>query len=133
MASKLYERGLEMRRKVLGAEHVDAVLAAADKFTQPLQDVITEFAYGAVWARPGLEPRIRSMLTISMLTALNRSHELKIHLRGALNNGVTREEIMEILLHANVYCGAPAAVDAFRCMRQVFKDVDADGQQAAPR
>ena len=133
MASKLYERGLEMRRKVLGAEYVDAAIAAADKFTQPLQDVITEFAYGAVWARPGLEPRIRSMLTISMLTALNRSHELKIHLRGALNNGVTREEIMEILLHANVYCGAPAAIDAFRCMRQVFKDVDAAGQQPAPR
>src|SRR5688572_17883332 len=125
MASKLYERGLEMRKKVLGAEHVDAALAATDKFTQPLQEMINEYAYGAVWSRPGLEPRLRSMLTISMLTALNRSHELKAHLRGALNNGVTREEIMEILLHANVYCGAPAAVDGFRVMRQVFKEADA--------
>jgi 4-carboxymuconolactone decarboxylase len=132
MTSKLYERGLEMRKKVLGAEHVDAALAATDKFTQPLQDIVNEYAWGAVWARPGLEPRVRSMLTISMLTALNRSQELKTHIRGALNNGVTREEVMETLLHANVYCGAPAAVEAFRCMREVFKDVDAGAKPARP-
>lgn len=132
MPSKLYERGLEMRKKVLGAEHVEATLAAVDQFTQPLQEVVNEYVWGAVWARPGLEPRIRSMLTISMLTALNRSNELKTHIRAALNNGVTREEVMEILLHANVYCGAPAAVEAFRCMREVFKAADAAAQPARP-
>lgn len=128
MASKLYERGLEMRKKVLGAEHVEATLAATDKFTQPLQEVINEYVWGAVWARPGLEPRIRSMLTISMLTALNRPNGLKTHIRAALDNGVTREEVMEILLHANVYCGAPAAVEAFRCMREAFTAADAAAQ-----
>ena len=122
MTSKLYERGLAMRKKVLGAEHVDKALAGADKHTQPLQDLVTEFAWGAVWTRPGLEPRIRSMLTVTMLTALNRSHELRTHLRGALNNGVTREEIVEILLHAGIYCGFPAAVEGFRVAQEVFKE-----------
>ena len=122
MTSKLYERGLAMRKKVLGAEHVDKALATADKHTQPLQDLVTEFAWGAVWTRPGLEPRIRSMLTVTMLTALNRSHELRTHLRGALNNGVKREEIVEILLHAGIYCGFPAAVEGFRVAQEVFKE-----------
>ena len=125
MPSKLHERGLAMRRQVLGAAHVDATLAAADEFAQPLQEVLNEYVWGAVWARPELEPRTRSMLTISMLIALNRSAELKTHIRGALTNGVTRQEISEILLHANVYCGAPAAVEAFRCMREVFAAADA--------
>jgi 4-carboxymuconolactone decarboxylase len=125
MPSKLYERGLAMRKQVLGAEHVEATLAATDKFTEPLQEVVNEYVWGAVWSRPGLAPRIRSILTIGMLTALNRPHELKTHLKAALGNGVTREEISEILLHANVYCGAPAAVDAFSCMREVFSAADA--------
>ena len=125
MPSKLHERGLAMRKQVLGATHVDAALAAVDEFAQPLQEVMNEYVWGAVWARPGLTPYTRSMLTISMLIALNRPAELKTHMRGALTNGVTREEISEILLHANVYCGAPAAVDAFRCMREVFAAVDA--------
>jgi 4-carboxymuconolactone decarboxylase len=125
MPSKLYERGLAMRKQVLGAAHVEATLAATDEFTQPLQEVVNEYVWGAVWSRPGLEPRIRSMLTISMLTALNRSTELRTHIAAALRNGVTREEISEILLHANVYCGAPAAVDAFRSMREVFAAADA--------
>lgn len=124
MPSKLHERGLEMRKKVLGAEHVERTLAATDKYSQPLQEIVNEFCWGAVWARPGLELRIRSMITISMLTALNRSNELKTHIRAALGNGVTREEVSEILLHANVYCGAPAAVEAFRCMREVFAAAD---------
>lgn len=124
MPGKLYERGLEMRKQVLGADEVEATLAATDAFTQPLQEVVNEYVWGAVWARPGLEPRVRSMLTISMLTALNRSTELKTHIRAALGNGVSREEVMEILLHANVYCGAPAAVEAFRCMREVFQAAD---------
>jgi 4-carboxymuconolactone decarboxylase len=122
MPSKLYERGLAMRKKVLGAGHVEKAMAAADKHTQPLQDIVNEFAWGAIWTRPGLEPRIRSMLTVTMLTALNRSHELKTHLRGAMNNGVTREEIVEILLHAGIYCGFPAAVEGFRVAQEVFKE-----------
>ena len=125
MPSNLYERGLEMRKKVLGAAHVEQTLANVDKFTEPLQEMVNEYVWGAVWARPGLEPRIRSMLTIGMLTALNRPQELKTHIRAALGNNVTREEVSEILLHANVYCGAPAAVDAFRCMREVFAAADA--------
>ena len=122
MASKLYERGLEMRKKVLGAAHVEKSMAAADQYTQPLQDLVNEFAWGAVWTRPGLEPRIRSMLSVTMLTALNRSNELRTHLRGALNNGATREELVEVLLHAAVYCGFPAAVEGFRIAQEVFNE-----------
>ena len=122
MSTKLYESGLAMRKKVLGAGHVEKAMAAADKYTQPLQDIVNEFAWGAVWTRPGLEPKIRSMLTVSMLTALNRSQELKTHMRGALNNGVTREEIVEILLHAGIYSGFPAAVEGFRVAQEVFKE-----------
>ena len=122
MPSKLYDAGLTMRKKVLGAAHVEKAMAAADKHTQPLQDIVNEFAWGAIWTRPGLEPKTRSMLTVSMLTALNRSQELKTHMRGALNNGVTREEIVEILLHAGIYCGFPAAVEGFRVAQEVFKE-----------
>ena len=125
MASKLYERGLEMRKKVLGAAHVEQTLANTDKFSQPLQEMVNEYCWGAVWSRPGLQPRIRSMITVAMLTALNRPAELKTHIRAALGNGVTRGEISEILLHGNIYCGAPAAVDAFRCMREAFAAADA--------
>ena len=124
MTSKLHDQGLAMRKQVLGAAHVEKTLSTVDKYTQPLQEIVNEYVWGAVWARPGLQPRDRSMITISMLTALNRPQELRTHIRAALTNGVTREEIMEILLHANVYCGAPAAVDAFRGMREVFAAVD---------
>ena len=120
MTSKLHDQGLAMRKQVLGAAAVEKTLAAADQYTQPLQEIVNEYVWGAVWARPGLKPRDRSMITISMLTALNRPQELKTHIRAALTNGVTREEISEVLLHANVYCGAPAAIDAFSIMREVF-------------
>ena len=125
MTSKLHDRGLEMRKQVLGAAHVERTLADVDQYTQPLQEMVNEYCWGAVWARPGLAPRLRSMITIAMLTAQNRPQELRTHLRAALTNGVTREEISEILLHANVYCGAPAAVDGFRAMREVFAAADA--------
>lgn len=125
MTSKLHDRGLEMRKKVLGADHVERTLASTDGYSQPLQEMVNEFCWGAVWSRPGLEPRIRSMITVAMLTALNRPNELKTHIRAALGNGVTREEISEILLHAMVYCGAPASVEAFRCMKEVFAAADA--------
>jgi 4-carboxymuconolactone decarboxylase len=120
MTSKLHDQGLAMRKQVLGAAHVEKTLSTVDKYTQPLQEIVNEYVWGAVWARPGLKPRDRSMITIAMLVAQNRPQELRTHIRAALTNGVTREEISEILLHANVYCGAPAAVDAFRAMRDVF-------------
>lgn len=120
MTSKLHDKGLAMRKEVLGAAHVEKTLSTVDKYTQPLQEIVNEYVWGAVWARPGLKLRERSMITIAMLTALNRPQELRTHIRAALTNGVTREEVSEILLHANVYCGAPAAVEAFRAMREVF-------------
>jgi 4-carboxymuconolactone decarboxylase len=120
MNNQLHELGLEMRKRVLGAEHVEKALAAADQHTQPLQDIVNEFCWGAVWARPGLEPRIRSMLTVTMLTALNRSQELRTHMRGALNNGVTREEIGEIITHLAFYAGWPSAMTAGTIARRIF-------------
>jgi 4-carboxymuconolactone decarboxylase len=129
MKSKLHDKGLALRKKVLGAAHVEKTLAGVDRYTQPLQEIVNEYVWGAVWARPGLKARDRSMITISMLTALSRPQELKTHIRAALTNGVTREEISEILLHAVVYCGAPAAVDSFRMMREVFDDPKSNSQR----
>lgn len=129
--SETYHAGLAVRREVLGADYVDAALAAADDFTGPLQDFLTEHAWGAVWTRPGLDRRSRSLLNLGMLTALNRPAELRLHLRGALRNGVTREEIREALLQAAVYCGAPAALDAFKVAREVFAAADASAGAAA--
>ena len=119
---ELYERGLKVRKEVLGDEYVDSAINSADEFTQPLQEYITAHAWAATWARPGLENKTRSMLNLAMLTALNRGHELKIHIRGALNNGVTRDEMREIFLHSAAYCGAPAAMESFRLAKEVFKE-----------
>jgi 4-carboxymuconolactone decarboxylase len=124
MKSDTYRAGLAMRREVLGDKYVDESLAKADDFTGPLQDYLTEHAWGAVWTRPGLDKKTRSMLNLAMLTALNRPNELRIHLRGALNNGVTRDEIREIFLHAAVYCGAPAALDSFKLAKQLFAELE---------
>ena len=133
MNEELYQKGLQTRREVLGAEYVDQALAQADDFRRPLQEWVTQAAWGDVWNRPGLDRRTRSLLNLALLTALNRPHELKLHLRGALNNGVTREEIREVFLHAGVYCGAPAAVDSFRSAREVFAALDAaEASAAAP-
>jgi 4-carboxymuconolactone decarboxylase len=120
MDKATYDKGLETRKAVLGAEHVDNQLRAADEFTRPFQEFITEYAWGAVWTREGLSRKTRSMLNLAMLTALNRPHELRLHLRAALTNGVTPDEIREILMHAAIYCGVPAAVDAFRAAREVL-------------
>jgi 4-carboxymuconolactone decarboxylase len=120
----LYDKGLAVRREVLGAEHVDRSLASADGFGKVLQDFVTEYCWGQVWTRPGLPRKTRSLLNLAMLTALNRPHEIKLHVRGALNNGVTREEIAEVFLQAGVYAGVPAAVDAFRTAREVFAEID---------
>lgn len=121
----LFEAGLAVRRHVLGAEYVDRSLASADDFNRPLQELITEYCWGAVWSRPGLPRKTRSVVNLAMLTALNRSHELELHVRGALNNGVTRQEIQEVFLQTAIYCGVPAAMEAFRVARKVFAEVDA--------
>lgn len=115
-------QGLATRRAVLGDAYVDRALAQATPFSEPLQELVTRHAWGNTWQRPGLDLRTRSIVTVSMLVALGRMHELKVHLRGALNNGVTRQELQEILLHASVYCGFPAAVDAFRAAADVIDD-----------
>lgn len=125
MTTELFEKGLAMRKRVLGADYVEKSLAAADEYSRPLQELVTEYCWGAVWNRPGLEPKTRSMLNIGMLTALNRPHELKIHINGALTNGCTREEIVEVLLQTAIYCGVPAALESTRIAREVFKEQDA--------
>ncbi|HXH22231.1 MAG TPA: 4-carboxymuconolactone decarboxylase [Dehalococcoidia bacterium] len=124
MNQALFERGLEIRKAVLGAEYVENSLKTADDFNRPLQELITEYCWGAVWGREQLPRKIRSLLNLAMLSALNRPHELKVHVRGALRNGVSREEIREVFLQVAIYCGVPAAVDAFRTAREVFAELD---------
>jgi 4-carboxymuconolactone decarboxylase len=124
--SDTYKRGLAARKKVLGDEYVDNAFRNADAFSRDLQEYLTEHAWGASWGRPGgLDFKTRSMINLAMISALNRPHELEIHLRGALRNGVSRDEIKEILLQVAVYCGAPAAVDSFRTAKKVFAEADA--------
>ena len=124
MDKATFEKGLEIRKSVLGAEFVEKSINSADDFNRPFQELVTEYCWGAVWGRDGLSKKTRSMLNLAMLTALNRPHELKMHLKGALTNGVSRDEIREILLQTGVYCGVPAAVDAFRSAKEVFADLD---------
>ena len=116
----LFDKGLAIRREVLGAEYVDGSLARADDFMAAFQNITTEMCWGYAWGRPGLDRRTRSMLNLAMLTALGRPAELKLHTKGALANGVTVEEIKEILLHATVYCGIPAGLDAFKAAHEVL-------------
>jgi 4-carboxymuconolactone decarboxylase len=123
MSDETYEKGLEMRRRWLGEEYVNPNIEGADDFTRPMQRYVTENAWGTVWVRDGLPLKTRSLVTIAMLTALNRPHELKAHLRGALRNGITQEEIRELLLHTHAYCGWPAAIDAFRVARELFAEM----------
>lgn len=122
-----YERGMRTRREVLGAEHVDRAMSAASDFARPIQELLTEYCWGEIWTRPGLDRRTRSMLNLVMLTALGRNHELGVHVRGAVTNGVTDDEIRECLLQAAVYCGAPAALEAFRTAERVLNELRGDG------
>ena len=124
MDKKTYDEGLAVRRAVLGAEYVDKSIRSADEFTKPMQDMVTEYCWGAVWTRPELDRRTRSFLNLAMLTALNRPHEIKLHVLGALNNGLTRIEIREVFLQSAIYCGVPAALDAMRVAKEVFAEVD---------
>jgi 4-carboxymuconolactone decarboxylase len=127
MPQSLFDKGLEVRKAVLGAEYVENSIKNADDFNRPLQELVTEYCWGAVWTREGLPRKVRSMLNIAMLTALNRPHELKLHVRGALRNGVSKEEICEVLLQTAIYCGVPAAVDAFRTAREALNDAQTKG------
>jgi len=122
--NETFKAGLAVRKKVLGEEHVNRSMNNVDDFTGPLQQYVVEHAWGAVWVRDGLTLKERSMINLAMLTALNRPNELKVHLRGALNNGLTREQIREIFLQTAVYCGAPAAIDSFRTAKQVFAEIE---------
>jgi 4-carboxymuconolactone decarboxylase len=131
--SEQFKKGLEVRRAVLGAEYVDASLAAADDFLMAFQRLTTEWCWGYAWTRPGLDRRTRSLLNLAMLTALNRPAELRLHVKGALTNGVTPEEIQEVLLHATVYCGIPAGLEAFKAAHEVLKAEGAlPGRPAEP-
>lgn len=122
MSNEKFERGLEIRKEVLGREYVERSLASADEFSRPIQELSTEYCWGHVWSREGLSRRDRSLLNLAMISALNRPHELKLHVNGALNNGLSKAQIMEVLLQAAIYCGVPAAVDAFRQAREAFKE-----------
>ncbi|MEK0428915.1 MAG: hypothetical protein RL618_1821 [Pseudomonadota bacterium] len=123
MNKEAFDKGLATRRAVLGAEYVDNSLKNADDFNMPMQELVTEYCWNEIWNRPGLDRRTRSFLNLAMLIALNRPHELKLHVRGAINNGLTKEEIREVFLQAAIYCGVPAAIDAFRTAKEVFKDM----------
>lgn len=117
-----YADGLKTRREVLGAEYVDKGMAAVDDFNAPFADLLNTYCWNDVWNRPGLPRQTRSMLNLAMLSALGRSHELKLHINGALNNGLTKGDIREVFLQVAIYCGVPAAVESFRCAREVFKE-----------
>ena len=123
MDEERFERGLEVRKEVLGEERVDRSLNGASSFSRPLQELVTEYCWGAIWARPGLDRRTRSLLNLAMLTALNRSHELELHVRGAVANGCSAEEIREALLQASIYCGIPAGMEAFRVADSVLSSL----------
>jgi 4-carboxymuconolactone decarboxylase len=118
---------LAIRKAVLGEKHVERSLTNTTEFGRPIQELVTEYCWGAVWGRPGLPRETRSLINIAMLTALNRSHELAVHVRGALTNGVTREEIQEVLLQTAIYVGVPASLESFRIAENVFEEVDRDG------
>ncbi len=120
MDKSRFEKGLEVRKAVLGTEYVENSLRSADDFNRPFQEMVTEYCWGAVWGREELPRKTRSMLNLAMIATLNRPHELKIHIQGALRNGVTKEEIREIFMQVAIYAGVPAAVDSFRIAREVF-------------
>ena len=126
MSNEKYEKGLKIRTQVLGEAYVQRSIENADDFTRPLQEMVTEYCWGHVWGREGLSLKERSMINLAMISALNRPHELKLHVRGALRNGLSREQIREILLQVGIYCGVPAAVDSFRLAREAFAEADAE-------
>jgi 4-carboxymuconolactone decarboxylase len=127
MAKELYEKGLAVRKEVLGSDYVQRQLAAADDFNQPLQELVTEYCWGWLWTRPQLPRKTRSLLNLAILSSLNRGTEFKAHVKGALTNGCSKDEIREVLLQVAVYCGVPAGVEAFRLAREVFSEGEKRG------
>jgi 4-carboxymuconolactone decarboxylase len=123
MNQDLFDKGLKTRREVLGADYVDTSIRNADDFSMSMQELTTQFCWGEIWNRPGLDRRTRSFLNLAMITALNRPHELKLHIKAAINNGLTKDEVKEVFLQAAVYCGVPAGMDSFRIAREVFKEM----------
>jgi 4-carboxymuconolactone decarboxylase len=119
-----YQRGLEVRSAVLGEDYVKKALADADEFSKPLQDLVTEYCWGAIWGRDELPRKTRSMLNLAMISVLNRPNELRTHIKAAVTNGVSREEIREVFLQVAIYAGVPAAVDSFRIAREAFAELD---------
>ena len=124
MTNEAYERGLALRKKVLGEDYVERTFANADEFSRPMQELSTEYCWGTIWSRPGLPLRDRSLLNIGMISALNRPHELKLHIKAALGNGLSRDEIREALLQVAIYCGIPAGMDSVRIAREAFAEID---------
>ena len=122
----LFEKGLAVRKEVLGADYVERSIAGADDFTRTMAEWSTAYCWGALWTRPGFDRRSRSIVNLAMISALNRPHELKLHIKGALKNGLTRDEIKEIFLQVAVYAGVPAGIDSFRIARDAFKEVDGE-------
>jgi 4-carboxymuconolactone decarboxylase len=118
-----FEKGLAIRRAVLGADYVDKAMSTADDFNRPMQELTTQYCWGEIWGRPGLDRRTRSMINLAMISALNRPHEIKAHVKGALNNGLTKDDIKEVFLQVAIYCGVPAGVDSFRAAQEVFKEL----------
>ncbi len=131
--SKAFNAGLAMRRKVLGEDYVEKAFSSADEFNAPFQEVATEFAWGSVWTRPGLSLRDRSLITLAQCIALNRPNEIRIHLRGALRNGMTKEELRELCLHSFLYCGGPAALDAFQTVKDALPGIAALEKKSAKK
>jgi len=124
MPSPAYDKGLKLRKEVLGDAHVNRSLAGADDFTGPLQEIVTEIGWGQFWTRPGLTRKERSLITLGVLTALGRSHEIAVHTRGAVNNGCSKEEIREALIHVACYAGFPATIDAFRSAKKALDEME---------
>jgi len=124
--SEKFERGVVTRKAVLGSDYVERSIGQADDFNWPMQQLTTEWCWDEIWNRPGLDRRSRSILNLGMLSAANRPHELKLHIRGALNNGLSKDELKEIFLQVAVYCGVPAGIDCFRTAREVFKEMGID-------
>ena len=129
MTNDVFERGLEIRKSVLGKEFVEKSISSADDFNRPMQELVTEYCWGAVWGREGLSKKTRSMLNLAMLSALNRPHELRMHLAGALRNGVTRDEIREVLLQVAIYCGVRRGGCLPQCARGLRRDRWGEGQE----
>lgn len=128
MSKEIYDRGLAIRKSVLGAEYVDNALKNADEFTQPLQDLVTEYCWGWAWGREQLSKRDRSMINLAMISILNRQHELRVHVKGAIRNGLTKDEIREVLLQVGIYGGIPCAVDSFRVAKEALAEMDKEAK-----